>query len=1157
MLEARSLTKYYEHTAAVRGVSFTIRPGEILGYLGPNGAGKSTTVKMLTGLIDPSEGQIFYQGRSVREDFTAFQRRIGYVPEEAHLYPHLTGREYLQLCGRLRGMPRRVLEPKMDEFLSAFSLWNDRHAPLSSYSKGMRQKILLSAALLHDPDILILDEPFSGLDVTSALMLRTLLASLAGRGKIVLYSSHVLEVVEKVCSQVLILRKGEVVAYDSIERLRGLMQQPSLEGVFAQLAQVDDGEVVANRIMEAMSSAPSASLPAPPVAAGLRAYRGLANAFPQEFQNAYGPELLETGEDAIEPIWRRYGAFGLARLLFNLAVHVPLEYAAECVTDIRYAFRRLISSPGFTAVALVSLALGICIVTCAFSEMNGMALRDIPAVEAPRQLVALQVPASFPDYRRYRTRDDLFSSTLGYIAAVPFAVTLGEHAAREWGQLVTPSYFATLGVHPAIGRFPEDDQSGGTVPVVVSDRFWKERLASDPAAIGRTLRVNGQPATIVAVGPKEFLGASPVLFAADLWLPLSVGGQIAPELAGNTLERRDRAIFRIEGRLKAGVTVGAAEAALDTTARQIERDSGDPDSDKPGRRVTLVDGGKLLPLRRQDLPFFTSFFILMSALVMLIACANVANMMLARAAGRRKEIAVRLALGASRARIVRQLLTESMLVALGAAVPGILLSIWLVHMLGGVKMPLLIPVTFDFSPDWRVLLGAVAFTGFTALVFGLVPAWQAAKVDLASGIRPARRWRVRNVLMVAQFAGSLTLLVILGLLSVGIQTTLGIQQGFHPSNLYLVSLDPVRDGYTPGQTAAFFDKLLDRVQGLRSIGAACLTDTVPVSIGSPRMGVSIPGPGAREVVSANRHVVGKDYFDTAGIAILQGHGFRREDEVNQTPAVIVSQELVREFARGSSLLGQQIEIGSDRIAVDGVLPGSFDYRQGVPGSRGRTFVVVGVAGDVAEDLIAQKPHPVVYFPLRRADYATPPAQGITLMVRAEPGSDGLEAVRREIAALGAGIKPFHMRSMDDQVDQFMAPLRSASWTYRAIGIFGLILSAVGLAGMTAYSVAQRTREIGIRVALGARRGNVLGLVMREGLLLVTVGTALGMAGAWTGSRALAFMNASVGKVTAGSASDPLVLFGAPILLACLALAACYVPALQSMRIDPMVALREE
>jgi ABC-2 type transport system ATP-binding protein len=209
---------------------------------------------MLTGLIEPSDGQIFFKGRTVYDDFTAFQRRIGYVPEEPHLYPHLTGREYLQLVGRLRGIARAQLDPKMDEFLRLFGLWDDRHTPLASYSKGMRQKILLSAALLHDPDVLILDEPFSGLDVTSALVLRRLLRALADEGKMILYSSHVLEVVEKVCSQVLILRKGEVVAYDSIDRLRELMSQPSLEGVFAQLAEVEDGDVLANRILEVMKS---------------------------------------------------------------------------------------------------------------------------------------------------------------------------------------------------------------------------------------------------------------------------------------------------------------------------------------------------------------------------------------------------------------------------------------------------------------------------------------------------------------------------------------------------------------------------------------------------------------------------------------------------------------------------------------------------------------------------------------------------------------------------------------------------------------------------------------------------------------------------------------------------------------------------------------
>src|SRR5438445_10457822 len=252
MLEVGSLVKRYNRIPAVDGVSFTIRPGEILGYVGPNGAGKSTTVKVLRGLIESSEGKMLFQGKDVLEDLIGFQRRMCYVPEEPHLYPHLTGREYLQLVGRLRGLPRRTLEPRMDEMLRLFSLWEDRYSPLASYSKGMRQKILLSGALLHDPELLILDEPFSGLDVNTALVLRALLRALADAGKMVLYSSHVLEAVEKVCSSVLILRKGKVVAHDAVARLRDLMQQPSLEGVFAQLTQQEDPSRLVGGILAAM-----------------------------------------------------------------------------------------------------------------------------------------------------------------------------------------------------------------------------------------------------------------------------------------------------------------------------------------------------------------------------------------------------------------------------------------------------------------------------------------------------------------------------------------------------------------------------------------------------------------------------------------------------------------------------------------------------------------------------------------------------------------------------------------------------------------------------------------------------------------------------------------------------------------------------------------
>jgi ABC-2 type transport system ATP-binding protein len=254
MLEICSLSKRFNGVPAVENVSFSIRPGEILGYLGPNGAGKSTTVKMIIGLLAPSDGQILFQGRSVIEDLPGFQRRIGYVPEDPNLYPFLSGWEYLRLCGRLRGLPRTVLEPKMDGFLHLFSLWEDRHCPLSSYSKGMRQKILVSAALLHNPEVLILDEPLSGLDVSTAMVLRDLLQALAAQRRIIFYSSHVLEVVEKVCSRVLILRKGRVVADDSIEHLRRLMHEPSLEGIFSQLTEEQNTVDVAGRILEVMQA---------------------------------------------------------------------------------------------------------------------------------------------------------------------------------------------------------------------------------------------------------------------------------------------------------------------------------------------------------------------------------------------------------------------------------------------------------------------------------------------------------------------------------------------------------------------------------------------------------------------------------------------------------------------------------------------------------------------------------------------------------------------------------------------------------------------------------------------------------------------------------------------------------------------------------------
>ena len=909
-----------------------------------------------------------------------------------------------------------------------------------------------------------------------------------------------------------------------------------------------------------------------PVAITLRLYRALANAFPHEFKNIYGDELLQTTEDAIESIWRHHGAIGLFRLLLDIAIRVPAEYAAEIRQDVRYGLRMLAASPGFTAVALISLSLGIAIGTAAYSEMQGLVLRDLPGVPNPDELVALQQPASYPAYRHYRELTDLFSSTAAYVAPVPFGVSVEGRTERTWGHLVTPSYFSTLGVRPALGRFFEEgqEQPGQAPLIVVSHRFWQSRLGGDPSIVGKTLRINGRPATVVGVGPKDFAGASPNILTADLWMPIWVDTRVVPELANNAIERHELTMFQMIARLKPWVASETAEAELDTVARKLEQDYGDQRRKQKGRRVRLVSGGKVLPMRKQDLPFFTEFFIVIAGLVLLIACSNVANMMLARAADRRREIAVRLALGASRARLLRQLLTESMLIAAGAGVLGFITAVFLMRAASHIRMPYPMPITFDLTPDWRALLFTLALTLVTGLAFGIAPAVQATRTDLTPALKEGgnvrlrryRRLTLRNMLMLSQVAGSLTLLLLTGELSIGIQTALFVRQGLDPRNLYLISLDPIRDGYSGPQAAAFFQKLLDRVQKLPSVTSACLTDTVPVALnGNAWINLSSPAStpdGSKLTLGARRYIVGKDYFDTTGIRILLGRGFRKEDETQDGIAVIVSEALASEFWKGDDPVGRRVDLASVEAGAGfGIAPGTFDYRPGAVGKK-RLFEVVGVARDVAEGFTIQKPQPAIYFPLRPDDYALPSLRGMTLMVRAVQGVDAIGMVRREISALDANIVPYNARSMPEQIDQFMSVLRGAAWTYGVIGMVGLILASVGLAGVTAYSVAQRRREIGIRMALGARGGSVLGLVMKQGATVVLLGTAIGMTTAWAGMRLLSGLSAVIAKLgLGGSNSRPALLVGAPLLLAVLALVACYLPARKSMQIDPAVTLRQE
>jgi predicted permease len=393
-------------------------------------------------------------------------------------------------------------------------------------------------------------------------------------------------------------------------------------------------------------------------------------------------------------------------------------------------------------------------------------------------------------------------------------------------------------------------------------------------------------------------------------------------------------------------------------------------------------------------------------------------------------------------------------------------------------------------------------------------------------LRKFAKLSLRNLLVLSQIAASVTLVLLTAALAAGYRRTMGVEVGFDPGNLFLLSLDPVRDGYSSERASALFEKLLARVQGLPSVTAASLTDTSPMWAPPPRVSFSSSGV----IGSAEKLVVGKDYFETLGAPILLGRGFRRTDETNDTTAVIINERLARDFWNGANPLGRRIEIGRGIFHVVDVV------------RKTKTSFAIGEAG------------PEIYFPLRLENFAQPSINGVTLMVRTSPGFDALTALHRAISAMDTSLTPFNTFRMRDQIEQLMFVSRIGVYFHGSMGMFGLILAAIGLAGMSAYSVARRRREIGIRMALGARSADVLGLVMKEGVALIALGTVIGLAGAWAGTRVLSFFM----QVTAVTTNlDLVVVAGAPLLLAALALTACYIPARQSLRIDPVVALRQE
>jgi macrolide transport system ATP-binding/permease protein len=892
-----------------------------------------------------------------------------------------------------------------------------------------------------------------------------------------------------------------------------------------------------------------------------RIYQRLARAFPHEFKLAYGPEVMQLGEDVVEEIAKRHGVTGLIRLIADIAIRLPLEYLSEMRGDMRYALRALSKSPGYALVGILSMGLGIGLTTNVYSSKWAVLFRDLPAAANAKNLVIPQAsadgdlaPVSYYYIEQYREQKSLFAGVAAFQSGVPFNVTFpgnpNAKPERVFGQLVSADYFSVLGVQAQRGRVLSVglDRPGDAPVVVISDRFWRNRLNSSPNALGQTLRLNGQIATIVGIAPKNFNGAL-AINPAELFVPISAPAALAPELANDVLHQRNAREFLAIMCLAPGVTAESAEAGLDAITRRLdEQDPSAPGGQNKARRVTLLGAGTMVPLPRNLRRVIVGFFVALMGLIMTIASMNLANMALARAANRRKELAIRLSVGASRFRLIRQMTSEGILLSMLGGLAGFALAYGLSVLNSQFTPPTTVPVESNFSLDGRAALFAFGLALVCGIGFSLAPALQATKADLTPALKEGSalqmpvygRFGLRNLLMVTQVAGSLMLLLMTGFLVLGISKASDIQTKFDPHTMYLLSLDPVRQGYAPEKAQALFEKLTQRLETAGPVRSMALAAQPPFSSEAEPSPVTAEGSpeSSRVQQSVAEETVGAGYFATLDEPVLAGREFEERDQRGQPDgSKTFSLPAVLNESAAQRLFGNQNAIGK-HVSDDK-----------------QSYEVVGVVRDLKD--VEGFSQSIIYLPLRPRDFARPPAGGMTILVRSDAGTDVLSGIRKEIAFIDPNLNIFNVETLSAYLDRSRSALRFSVQTWGGIGVFGLVLAAIGLAGVTAYAVAQRRKEIAIRTALGASRAQVLRLVLREGTTLVSVGTLIGFLGAIALARILsALANMFVDAFRFGT-NDPRLLLGAPLLLAAVAMLACYVPARRSAQIDALKALREE
>lgn len=802
--------------------------------------------------------------------------------------------------------------------------------------------------------------------------------------------------------------------------------------------------------------------------------------------------------------------------------------------DLRFGARMLRRNPGFTAVAVLALALGIGVNTMIFSCVNALLLRpfDFPTSDRLVMIWARNLPAGIMrgsvspgNFHEWRERAGVFEELVTYNPA-HFNLTEGDQPERISGARVSTNFFKALDVKPLDGRtfLAEEDEEGRNAVVLVKQSLWQRRFGSDPAFVGKTISLDGKPHTVVGIMPQDFEFP---MNGSELWAPIA----FSPKESANHYSH----YLQVVGLLKPGATVEQAQGEMTAIAARQEQEHPDANAGRTAHIETLTDS------HARGSRMYLVVMMWAVGFVLLIACANVANLLLVRGASRRKELAIRLALGAGRGRVVRQLLTESLLLALLGGALGVLLSVWGVEFISkGIP-----PTYTQYIAGWRKLGLDVEVLGFTLLasvvtgvVFGLAPAWQATRVNFNESLKEGTKGTssgaaggfLRSALVVVEITLSLVLLAGAGLMVRSFVELLRADLGVRAESVMTLEVSPAREKYAePRQRIEFYERLLERAANLPGVTAAAAVNYIPMDRGGTSSSrfriVGQPAPPKGREPYAEYRMVTPRYFEAVGTPLREGRAFNEADNETSTRVVVVSESLARRFFPGGRAVGGHLIISEEAGPLE----------------------VVGVAADVKDEDIEEEAELSLYLPYRQD-----PWWKMGLVVRTEGDPSHLAPLlREEVRALDRDLPIYNVRTMQTIIDEALSPKRLAMFMFALFAVCALVLAGVGIYAVMSYAVTQRTHEIGVRLALGAQARDILRLVVGHGLVLTLVGLVLGLVGS------LALTRAMSGILYNVSATDPFTFFGISLLLAGVALLASFIPARRATKVDPMVALRYE